>query len=187
MIQFGGRPVVGFGLGDQPDPCAAWPFQGLFGYVTELPVLRGEDEQTDQYMRSLNTALGGSCPSMRDVDRAGWQALYQKWTTLHEGILDFLANPRWSGIWQGYEVMAAEYMCRIAAIRAQADIYQKIGAAQCDPKTVPLAPLPPEPPRKKEPSTELYSALKTIAIAVTVTAGAVYVVPRLLPERKPAR
>lgn len=187
MIQLGGRRVAGFGLGEQPDVCTAWPFQGLFGYTTELPVLKGEDEQTNQYMVSLNAALTGACPSMRDVDKVGWQALFAKWGTLHAGIQDFLSNPRLSGMWQGYEVAAAEYLCRISAIRTQADAYQKIGATQCDPKKVPTAPPPPEPPTKKDTNSELYSTLKTVAVAVSITAGLVYIVPvvaRLIPAKK---
>lgn len=189
LIQRAGRPVAGFALGEaQPDACTAWPFQGLFGYTTELPALKAEDEQTNQYMTSLNAALSGTCPTMRDVDKVGWQALYVKWGTIHAGIQDFLDNPRLSGIWQGYEVAAAEYMCRIAAIRVQADAYQKIGATQCDPKTVPTAPPPPEPPTKKD-GNELASTLKTVAIAVAVTASVAYGIPlivRLIPARKTA-
>lgn len=188
VVRFGGEPVAGFA--DQPDPCAAWPFQGLLGYSTELPVLKGEDEQTAQYMQSLNSALSGSCPSMRDVDKAGWQALYQKWATLHTAIQDFIQNPRLTGIWQGYEVAAAEYMCRIAAIRVQADNYQKLGATQCDPKTVPNAPPPPEPPHKGDTGADLASTIKTVAVVVAVTTGVVYLVPlvaRLIPERARTR
>jgi len=185
-IQLAGRRVIGFGLGDQPDACTAWPFQGLFGYVVELPVLKAEDEQTDQYMKSLNAALA-PCAAMRDVDKVGWQALLTKWNTLHAAIQDLLANPRLVGAWQGYEVAAAEYMCRISAIRVQSDMYQKIGATQCDPKLVPNAPPPPEPPHKRDAGTsELTSTIKTVAVAVAVTAGVVYIIPlvgRLLPAR----
>ena len=190
-LQLGGRRVAGFALGEaQSDPCTAWPFQGLFGYTTELPVLKGEDEQTNQYMQSLNAALSGSCPSLRDVDRTGWQALFQKWTTLHAAIQDFLQDPRLTGIWQGYEVAAAEYMCRISAMRVQADAYQKLAATQCDPKSVPNAPPPPEPPAKKDTNTELYATLKTVAVSVTAVAGIVYIIPlvsRLLPEKKKSK
>lgn len=183
IIQFGGRPVVGFGLGES-DPCEAWPFQGLFGYATELPVLRAEDEQTDAYMTSLNAALEGTCPKLRDVDKVGWQALYQKWQTVHNAIQALLKDPPTIG----YQVTAAEYMCRISALRVQADNYQKMAATQCNPKTVPNAPPPPDPPEKKDGSgAQLASTLKTVAIAIAATTGIVYVIPligRLLPPER---
>jgi hypothetical protein len=180
-ICLNGRQVPGFALGDaSSDPCTAWPFQGLFGYTTELPVLKAEDEQSDQYMKSLNTALTGPCPSMRDVDKVAWTALYQKWQTLHAAIQDFLASPRLTGIWQGYKVMAAEYMCRIAAIRKQADDYQSKGITQCDPKTIPNAPPPPEPPHKDtDKKDDWLGTVKTVAgttAVIVAVAGGVYLV-----------
>jgi hypothetical protein len=195
IIRLGGRPVAGFGVGglfERSDPCAAWPFQGLLGYSTELPVLKAEDEQADRYVSSLNAAITATCPSMRDVDKVGWMAVYQKWQTLHKAIQEFLSSWLESNVFfattHGYKTTAAEYMCRIEAIRRQVDDYQKKANTQCDPKNVPSAPPPPEPPYKdKEVSSEqLLSTLKTVVVAVAATAGVIYLVPlvgRLIPEK----
>jgi hypothetical protein len=76
--------------------------------------------------------------------------------------------------------MAAEYMCRIAAIRKQADDYQSKGITQCDPKTIPNAPPPPEPPHKDtDKKDDWLGTVKVVAgttAVVVAVAGGVYLV-----------
>jgi len=186
LVSFGGRPVQGFSLGAEVDPCKEkYPFQGFFGYSVELPVLKAEDVQTDQYMKSLNEALSSSCPTMRDVDKTAWQALYQKWQTIHAAVQTFLDNPPWFGA----NLAAAEHKCRIDILRAQADDFQKM-SMRCNPQITPnILPQPP-PPSPPGPwlSENLLGTVKVITVAGVAIAGVVYLAPllkrALSPEKK---
>jgi hypothetical protein len=188
-IQIGGRHTVGFGVGTaQDDPCSIGVFQGFYGKSIELPVLKAENEQNAQYMDSLNAAISGSCPTMRDVDKQAWQAVFRKWQMLHTAIQTFLADPPWIG----YNLDAAKWMCRLNNVRDQANTFQSM-SIQCNPQETPNVPPPPKP----SPSSDWFgfasplSTATTIATGIAVLTGIAYLTPivrpiigRLLPTPK---
>ncbi len=178
-IQIGGRRVAGFGVGDaEGDPCKVGPFMGFFGKSIELPVLKTEDEQFDQYVTSLNAAISGPCPTMRDVDKQAWQAIFRKWQTLHTSIQAFLASPPWIG----YNLEAAKWMCRLNNVRDQANVFQA-KSAQCNPNATPDVPMPPKPspPDDWFGFGSVASTVRTVATGAAIVAGIVYVVPLARP------
>ena len=179
-IQIGGRRVAGFGIGDaEEDPCGIGVFQGFFGKSIELPVLKADDEQFDQFMVSLNAAISGTCPTMRDVDKQAWQAVFRKWQALHAAIQAFLANPSWIG----YNLEAAKWMCRLNNVRSQANVFQA-KSVQCNQNDTPDVPLPPPKPQPTDwwgfGSTG--STITTIATSVAVVAAGVYLVTPIVKE-----